>query len=298
MMVIARATLVFAALRSVLGVALLLAWMVLGGTYQRLVVYPFVFLRPRRRGALTSRYFRGMSHGILFCMRLGGATLRRSGTVSTASPVLVIMNHQSLLDIPTAGLMSSPLVPWFVTRRRYQYGVPAVSPCLRLMGCPVIEPRDPKASLKTLRQAARALEHGLLVFAEGHRSRDGDVQPFQTAGVLTVLRERHMPVCLVVTDGFWTARRLIDFVLGVGKIRGETEVVGVFEPPADDAGLPAFVEHLRETMIAHLALMRRRRNAGRGVADAPSMPSIPPDIAPATPDVLRPNEAVPRPPAS
>jgi len=247
--------------RSGFSVVLLLAWMVVGGTYQRLVVYPLVFLRPRRRVALTSTYFRGMSHGILFCMRLGGATLRRTGTVSTASPALVLMNHQSLLDIPTAGLMCSPLVPWFVTRKRYHYGVPAVSPCLRLMGCPVIEPRDRKASLRTMKGAARELEHGMLVFAEGHRSRDGEVQPFQTAGVLTVLRERRLPVWLVVTDGFWSARRLVDFVLGVGQIRGETEVVGVFDPPEDDDALPAFIEHLRETMIAHLSAMRRRRGA-------------------------------------
>lgn len=243
--------------------------MVLGGTYQRLVVYPLVFLLPRRRSVLTSTYFRGMSHGILFCMRLGGARLRRSGTVSTVSPVLVIMNHQSLLDIPTVGLMSAPLVPRFVTRKRYHYGIPSVSPCLRLMGCPVIEPRDRRESLKTMKLAARELEHGMLVFAEGHRSRDGEIQPFQTAGILTVLRERHLPCCLVVTDGFWSARRLIDSFLGVGRIRGETEVVGVFQPPADDAALPAFVEHLRERMIEQLALMRRRRDsAGGAVAGA------------------------------
>jgi 1-acyl-sn-glycerol-3-phosphate acyltransferase len=235
--------------------------MLLGGVYQRLVVYPLVYLRPRWRNAVTSRYFRGMSHGILFCMRLGGASLRRTGTVSTASPALVLMNHQSLLDIPTAGLMCSPLVPWFVTRRRYHYGVPAVSPCLRLMGCPVIEPRDRKASLRTMRQAARALEHGMLVFAEGHRSRDGEIQPFQTAGVLTVLRERRLPVWLIVTDGFWSARRLVDFVLGVGQIRGETEVVGVFDPPEDDAALPAFIERMRETMVERLASLRRRRGS-------------------------------------
>jgi hypothetical protein len=48
-------------------------------------------------------------------------------------------------------------------------------------------------------------------------------------------------------------------VFGIGSIRGETEVVGVFDSPADDAALPAFVEQLRETMIAHLALMRGRR---------------------------------------
>jgi 1-acyl-sn-glycerol-3-phosphate acyltransferase len=244
--------------------------MVFGGAYQRVVVYPLVFLLPGRRASLTSTYFRGMSHGILFCMRLGGATLRRTGKVSTSSPTLVLMNHQSLLDIPTVGLMCSPLVPLFVTRKRYQYGVPAVSPCLRLMGCPVIEPGDRRQSLKTMSRAARALEHGMLVFAEGHRSRDGEVQPFQTAGVLAVLRQRRMPVWLVVTDGFWSARRLIDFVLGVGRIRGETEVVGVFEPPADDAALPAFVEHLHRAMVGHLAAMRCRREGaavdGRGPA--------------------------------
>jgi 1-acyl-sn-glycerol-3-phosphate acyltransferase len=257
----AAATPAFAALRSGLSILVLLVFMVLGGTYQRLVVYPLVFLWPKRRTRLTSTYFRGMSHGILFCMRLGGATLRRKGVVSTASPVLIIMNHQSLLDIPTAGLMCSPFVPWFVTRKRYEYGIPSVSPCLRLMGCPVIEPRDRKAALRTMTRAARALEHGMLVFAEGHRSPDGEVLPFQTAGVLSVLRERRMPVCVVVTDGFWSARRMADSIFRIGKIRGETEVVGVFEPPADDAALPAFVNQLRETMIAQLALMRLRRDA-------------------------------------
>jgi len=252
---------VLTSLRSCLAVLALMSWMVLGGLYQRLVIYPAVYMRPSRRRALTSQYFRGMSRGILLCLRIGGATFRRSGTVPTTSPVLVLMNHQSLLDIPTAGLMSSPFVPWFVTRKRYHYGVPAVSPCLRLMGCPVIDPREARRSLRTMRQAARALEHGMLIFAEGHRTRDGEVQAFQSAGVLTVLRERRLPVYLVVTDGFWSARRLVDFVLGIGKIRGETEVLGRFEPPADTDALPAFVEDLRKTMIAHLALMRCRRSA-------------------------------------
>lgn len=253
--------LALAGLRSGLAALALLAWMCLGGLYQRLIVYPAVYLRPQWRSAWTSRYFRGMSHGILFCVRMGGATLRRAGRVDTTSPVLVLMNHQSLLDIPTAGLLSWPFVPLFVTRKRYHYGVPAVSPCLRLMGCPVIDPQDRRGSLRAMKEAARALEHGMLIFAEGHRTRDGEVQPFQTAGVLTVLRERTMPVYLMVTDGFWSARRLVDFVLGVGKIKGETEVLGPFESPADPDALPAFVESLRETMIAHLAHMRRRRAA-------------------------------------
>jgi 1-acyl-sn-glycerol-3-phosphate acyltransferase len=243
-------------LRSLLATFSLMLWMVVGGLYQRLVVYPAVFLFPRRRTALTSRYFKGMSHGILGLMQAGGAKLRRTGTIPTHEPVLVLMNHQSLLDIPTAGLMSQPYVPLFVTRKRYHYGVPAVSPCLRLMGCPVVDPRDRKAALRAVRDAARALEHGMLIFPEGHRTRDGEIGEWKTAGILTVLRERRMPVYVAVTDGFWAARRFADFMMGVTGIRGQTVVLGPFLPPEDDAALGAFVAGLRDTMTAQLARMR------------------------------------------
>jgi 1-acyl-sn-glycerol-3-phosphate acyltransferase len=244
-------------LRSVLAAVSIMLWLVLGGLYQRVVVYPAVFLFRRRRAALTSRYFKGMSHGILGLMRAGGAKLQRTGTVPTREPMLVLMNHQSLLDIPTAGLMSHPYVPQFVTRKRYHYGVPAVSPCLRLMGCPVVDPRDRKGALRAVRDAARALEHGMLIFPEGHRTRDGEIGEWKTAGILTVLRERRLPVYLIVTDGFWNARRFVDFAVGVTGIRGQTVVLGPFTPPEDVDALPAFVQGLRETMVGQLAQMRR-----------------------------------------
>jgi 1-acyl-sn-glycerol-3-phosphate acyltransferase len=247
--------------RSAVAATAVMLWLVLGGLYQRLIVYPAVFLFPRRRAALTSRYFRGMSWGILGLMQAGGARLRRTGRVPTGEPVLVLMNHQSLLDIPTAGLMSAPYVPLFVTRQRYHYGVPAVSPCLRLMGCPVVDPRDRKAALRIVRDAARALEHGMLIFPEGHRTRDGEIGEWKTAGVLTVLRERRVPVYVIVTDGFWTARRFVDFVLGATGIRGETVVLGPFAPPDQEDALPAFVQGLRDTMATQLAQMRRRHAA-------------------------------------
>jgi 1-acyl-sn-glycerol-3-phosphate acyltransferase len=250
-----------ASIRSALAVLGLTIWMPLGGLYQRVFLYPRVHLWPRTRTAVMSRYFRGMSRVILGLVRLGGASIRRTGTVPTEAPVLILMNHQSLLDIPTAGLMSAPLVPLFVTRKRYHYGMPAVSPCLRLMGCPVVDPRDRKLSLQVMRDAARALKHGLLIFPEGHRTRDGEVGEFKIAGLLTVLRERRLPVYLIVTDGFWAARRFVDFVFGVAQIRGESVVLGPFEPPAAEDALPAFVDGLRATMIARLAQMRRNHAA-------------------------------------
>jgi 1-acyl-sn-glycerol-3-phosphate acyltransferase len=243
--------------RGALAVAALMLWLVLGGLYQRVVVYPLVFLFPRRRAAIVSTYFRGMSRGILALLAAGGARLRRSGRVPSGEPVLLLMNHQSLLDIPIVGLMTAPYVPQYVTRKRYAYGLPSISPCLRLLGCPVVDPEDRRGALRIVRDAARALTQALLIFPEGHRTRDGEIGEWKTAGVLTVLRERRLPVYVIVTDGFWRARRFVDFVRGLGAIRGETVVLGPFRPPEDQDALPAFVQGLRETMSRQLAQMRR-----------------------------------------
>jgi 1-acyl-sn-glycerol-3-phosphate acyltransferase len=169
------------------------------------------------------------------------------------------MNHQSLLDIPTVTLMSEPNVPAFVTRRRYARFIPSISPSIRMLDCPLVDPkREPRKALRIVREAAAAHEAGLLIYPEGHRSLDGEVRPFRPAGVLGVLEARRMPVYLVVTDGFWKSRRFVDFVSSVPQIRGETEVLGPFQPPDSDDELPAFLQELHGRLVDHLAAMRRR----------------------------------------
>ena len=76
-----------------------------------------------------------------------------------------------------------------------------------------------------------------------------------------MLRERPLPVYVVVTDGFWTCRRFVDFLWNMDRIHGRTEVLGPFLPPADgDFG--TFLEGLRQEMVARLRQMR----GGAGVA--------------------------------
>lgn len=201
-----------------------------------------------------------MSRGILALLRLGGARFRRSGRVPTSSAVLVVMNHQSLLDIVTATLVAEPNVPAFVTRRRYLRFIPAISPSVRLLDAPIVDPeRDPRGAVEELRRAALAHDCGLLIFPEGHRSRDGEVGRFRTAGLKAILAARRMPVYLIVTDGYWKSRRFADFVKNVALIRGESEVMGPFEPPARDDELAAFIRDLRERIVSRLREMRECR---------------------------------------
>jgi 1-acyl-sn-glycerol-3-phosphate acyltransferase len=248
-------------LRGALSLLAVVAWLAGPGVaILHLVYLPRIWLRPRRRRAYTSAYMKLMSRGILGLLALGGARFRRSGRIPTDGPVLIVMNHQSLIDIPTATLMAEPNVPAFVTRRRYRRFIPSVSPAIRLLDSPIVDPEnDPRGAIEQLRRAATTHHAGLLIFPEGHRTSDGEVQPFRTAGLKAILAARRMPVYLVVSDGVWKSRRFFDFVFSIPRIRGEAEVLGPFEPPADDDDLVPFIRQLRERLVAQLHEMRRRQ---------------------------------------
>jgi 1-acyl-sn-glycerol-3-phosphate acyltransferase len=239
--------------RSLLSVLLVGVYFLLMSPVLRLVVIPCVWVFPRQRFRLVSLFMKAMSAGILALLRLGGARARRVGHLPTAKPVLIVANHQSLTDILQITLLSTPRVPAFVTRRRYERFVPLVSACIRMLGCPIVDPRrDPEGSLAEVRRGARELPHGILIFPEGHRSRDGNVLPFRPAGMLAVLEERRTPVYLVLNDGAWRVARLTDLLFRVHLIDAHAEVLGPFEPPQDPAERPAFVRMLRDTLVARL----------------------------------------------
>jgi 1-acyl-sn-glycerol-3-phosphate acyltransferase len=250
-----------AQIRSLLGAAGLVVWLIVGDVWERLVVWPAMRLRPRQADLVIAWYMKGMSNGIFGIVRAAGGRARRLGTFPSTEPSYVVMNHQSLLDIPTAVLMAEPYIPRFIARARYGSWMPSVSLCMRLLGCPLIEPENRKASLRALREAARAQPHGILVFPEGHRTRDGEIQAFHTAGLEIMLRERPLPIYVLVTDGFWKGRRFVDFLFNSDRINGVTEVLGPFPPPADGE-YGTFLEGIRGQMVERLRQLR----GGAGVA--------------------------------
>lgn len=249
---------VLRSLRSLLAfVTLMLVFGVGGGLYQRLFLWPATRLWPHKRDALMWSFMIRMGGWVLGILGLGGARFVRVGRLPPDGPRLILMNHQSLLDIPTIFLLCAPQVPLIVTRRSFARGVPLVSLMLRIMEYPLIEPeRDPRGSIATLKRAAERQRHGLLLFPEGHRTHHGELAPFETAGLRVLLRRPKIPVFLIVTDGFWASRKLFDAIFKVHEIRGRTEVLGPFESP-DDREIPAFIEHMQDVMAAHLERMRR-----------------------------------------
>jgi 1-acyl-sn-glycerol-3-phosphate acyltransferase len=219
----------------------------------RLVIVPGAWIFPARRLTLVSFYMKLISRLTLGLMHLGGARFRREGVLPTGSPVAIIGNHQGLLDIMQITILGTPFAPAFVTRTRYQRFVPHVSACIRMLHCPMIDPKgDRLGAVKTIRRAAQDLPSGLLIFPEGHRSRDGEVRPFRTVGVEAMLRAKRMPVYIVVNDGLWHARRFVDSLFGIHLIDAWSAAYGPFEIPEDKAEIPAFIEHLRQEIVRRL----------------------------------------------
>jgi 1-acyl-sn-glycerol-3-phosphate acyltransferase len=245
--------------RSFASMVLVGLYFILGSLALRLGVIPATWVFSRHRYRITSRYFKIMAGGILALLTVGGARFRRRGTIPTASPVAIIANHQSLVDILQVALMGRPVAPAYVTRRRYARWVPLVSATIRLLRCPLVDPRnDARGALVSIRRGARKLPHGLLIFPEGHRSRDGQVRPFRTAGLEVLLKARRVPVYLVVSDGGWRVAGFVDLLYRVHLIDYESEVLGPFEIPEDPADVPQFIEAMRQTILSRLAEMRER----------------------------------------
>ena len=176
-------------------------------------------------------------------------------------PCTVVMNHQSLIDIPIGfSIVPGPL-PLVPTRRKYARGYPGVSPLIRVARLPLVGQtrKDLRADLAMIVDAAersRTGETSFFIFPEGHRTKDGSILPFMTRGLTIALSRIPHPVYCVVGDGMWQARTLADTMVRVAGSRIRVRIIGPFPPPQQEADIPAFIASLRDRMIATLDEMR------------------------------------------
>jgi 1-acyl-sn-glycerol-3-phosphate acyltransferase len=136
--------------------------------------------------------------GMLFRLRMTGAN-----AVPKTGPFLLIANHQSFLDPPMLGQTCY--------RRRLHYlamsGLFKFAPFrwwIKALGAIPIERTGNagpglRASLKVLQAG-----EGLVIFPEGSRSPNGEIQPFKR-GVMLLLRKAKVPVVVAGISGAFDA---------------------------------------------------------------------------------------------
>jgi 1-acyl-sn-glycerol-3-phosphate acyltransferase len=244
-------------------VFILLQLLILITAGQRLIIIPLLALFPSRRLSIMRRWLR--FHAILstgLARTLGGMRLRVQGAIPKES-VVVVMNHQSVMDIPIGVLLIPGPYPIIPTRVRYSQRVPGISTLVRLLRYPVVTQKreNLRAELPAIIEAAEATARGdnsMLIFAEGHRTRDGLIAPFMRTGLRLVLeRANNRPVYCIVSDGLWHARTTFDAATGFAGATCHVHILGPFTAPTHD--VDGFIERLRDRMVAELDAMRAAR---------------------------------------
>lgn len=252
------------ALRALRGSLFFIIWipylLLIAGPIQRFIVWPIVALFPGTRAPLAGRWLRLQGRVVLWLARLtAGVRVHFEGTLPD-EPIVVVMNHQSVLDIPVALTLFHGSGPLFPTRDRYQWYIPVVSPICRILRFPFITQRAAtlEQDLLALSIAADRVASGemsLLIYAEGHRSRDGRIGPFMRRGPRLILSQAKRPVYIIVADGMWGARTITDALVGLAGSRVRVSIVGPFTPPSPEHA-SEFLDHLHDAMVSALAELR------------------------------------------
>jgi 1-acyl-sn-glycerol-3-phosphate acyltransferase len=225
---------------------------------QRTLVVLAVKAFPRARGRVLTAWVRVVNGSILGVIRaIGGVRVRIAARIPFAPGTLVLMNHQSLLDIPVAIECVDGGYPMIVARERYARGYPLISHMIRLYGHPTVRPGEHAATqLDALRQATETVTRPVLLYPEGTRSRDGGIRPFKKAGLGAILAVRPWVVYVLVGDGMFGVADVKGFVNRVGTTTIRVESAGPFrfDHRKDDA--ESFIAKMEGVMTAKLAEMR------------------------------------------
>ncbi len=191
--------------------------------------------------------------------------------VPKRGPLLIVANHQSLLDPLIIG---GPLA----ARRHLDYiariGLfkhSAIGAYLRTLNTIPIRQDEPDAA--AIRETLRRIHMGraVLIFAEGSRTHDGKVQPFKRGTALLVRRARCPIVPLAIEGAFdtWPRERKLPRLLGCRVMAQFGEPISpetIESQSADDAlnGLRDRVESMRLELRERLL----DQTAGRFPAEA------------------------------
>ncbi len=229
---------------------------------QRLVLGPLVRLRPDRRRDMLRRWLMAHAKGIVNGARhVAGLDLVVKGAIPD-EPCILVMNHQSVFDIPLAISLVSGPYPRLPVRQKYMRGIPGLSPLMRMLGCIPLSQQKiaSRRELEALMDAADGVARGetsLLIYPEGHRSPDGELQPFMKSGLRLILgRARGRHVYLGVVDGLWQFRTFSETALRLGGARATVEVLGPYTIPEGKRELESFISELEERMRETLDSMR------------------------------------------
>lgn len=163
-------------------------------------------------------------------------------------PIIIVLNHQSMHDIPPIIWYMRKYHPKFVSKQELGKGIPSVSYNLRHGGSALINRKDNKQALGEIVKLGKYIEEykrAAVIFPEGTRSRDGHPKPFKTTGLKLLMK--NAPSALVVPvsiDNSWKMLKYGKFPYGIAN----HIAYSVHQPIAISKNLDEIIERT-ETMV-------------------------------------------------
>ncbi|QWX83784.1 1-acyl-sn-glycerol-3-phosphate acyltransferase [Cellulophaga sp. HaHaR_3_176] len=148
-------------------------------------------------------------------------SFNNSYTLPTNRPLIIVANHQSMLDIPPIIWWMRKNHPKFVSKIELGKGIPSVSYNLVHGGSVLIDRKDSKQALSQIIKLGKYIEthqRSAVIFPEGTRSRTGQPKPFQTTGLKLLMK--NAPSALIVPisiNNSWKTLRYGKFPNGLGS---------------------------------------------------------------------------------
>jgi 1-acyl-sn-glycerol-3-phosphate acyltransferase len=164
-----------------------------------------------RTGAIQIRVARAWARMLLAVSRVQVKVEGLEEILPNGSYVF-ISNHLSFLDTPVV-LANIPVQFRFLAKRGL-FQVPFLGQHLSRAGHIPVPREDPRAAVKTMLLAAETIQRkriSLLIFPEGGRSHDGELQPFKEGGAYIAIRAG-VPVVPIAISG---TRELLPWGSGV-----------------------------------------------------------------------------------
>lgn len=106
-------------------------------------------------------------------------------------PLIIVANHQTLLDIVAIVVGFRKNHPKFISKIELGKGIPSVSYNLRHGGSVLIDRKNKSQSVKDILMLGKHIEketYAACIFPEGTRTKDGTVKTFQPAGIASLIR--------------------------------------------------------------------------------------------------------------
>lgn len=157
------------------------------------------------------------------CTNILGTTYRFENLASVPKnvPLIVVANHQSMYDIIAIIWYMRRYHCKFVSKKELGSGIPSVSYNLRHGGSVLIDRKDPKQAIPTIKGLSEYIEkntRSAVIFPEGTRSKTGKPKEFAQSGLKILCK--YAPSAYVVPisiNNSWKMVRFGAFPMGLGN---------------------------------------------------------------------------------